>query len=383
MLIVLPTVLEPVHDRFSSPTTQEELAAGNRGAWVAAIAAVTVIPLTINGATFLQVQAVGQVVDPGSEQLPLSTTETLVEGEEAFQVIRIFGCAGCDAHTVLSTLNVAIHPLADVGADVIDTATPVCGFSTLKLNPEIDVVPGGILLDRLTVVFVLAVPAQTLFLDPRAHTEEAPGNKGATWPAIAVVTVIPLITVGALATQLQVAGQFVVPLALQFPVSFVDTLTEERFAVQYMLICGFASVVQIVRSTRKIATQLLLALGTCVRTTETPAWGLVTVNPNPLIEVVPGARSAAMLIELFRVPVPPHTRSSCPLTQMLDAPGYSSGSPDTSVLDTAIPLSVVGADCLQLHCVGQFAVPASEQLPVSLNDQDSVVFVLVQWKVTQ
>lgn len=128
----------------------------------------------------MHAQPVGQLADPGSEQLPLSTTDVLVLLEVAFQLIRMLGLAGCDVHTVRSTRYVAIQPLASVGAVVIVTVTPACGFNTLKVRPEIEVVPAGMRPDRSTVPVVDAVPVHVLSNEPIAQVEAAPGNKGAT-----------------------------------------------------------------------------------------------------------------------------------------------------------------------------------------------------------
>lgn len=84
--------------------------------------------------------------------------------------------------------------------------------------------------------------------EPTAHVDAAPGNSGDTCAAIAVVTVMPLIVVGALIVHDQLAGQFVVPVAAQLPLSCVDTLTLEPLFVQVMLIWGLAGVLdQVVR----------------------------------------------------------------------------------------------------------------------------------------
>ena len=212
--------------------------------------------------------------------------------------------------------KVAIQPFAAVGALVIVTATPACGFSTLKDRLEIEVVPAGIRLDRFTVVVVLAVPAHTRFNWPRAQLDAAPGNSGATWAVIAAVTAIPLIVVGALVAQLHCAGQFVVPPCAQLPMSRVDTSTAGTVAFQDILMFGATLADEkSVRLTLKIATQLLAALGVWVRVMPTPTCGLLTVNANPEIAVVPACRLPAILIELLFVAVPPHTRFKLPVVQ--------------------------------------------------------------------
>ena len=114
--------------------------------------------------------------------------------------------------------------MACVGTEVIVTVTPVCGFSTVNARFEIDVVPAGIRAARLICVLIDAVPEQTLSSDARVQLELAPGNRGATCAAIAEVTVIPLIVVGATAVHAHVAGQFAEPLAEQLPVSRFDML---------------------------------------------------------------------------------------------------------------------------------------------------------------
>jgi hypothetical protein len=120
----------------------------------------------------------------------------------------------------------------------------------VKARLEIDVVPAGMREDKSTTVSTGAVPAQALSSEPRAQELEAPGNSGATCAAIAAVTVMPLMTVGAGVWQDQVAGQFVEPAAAHDPVSFVVTVVLATVASQVMSIAGGAGVVaQFVRVT--------------------------------------------------------------------------------------------------------------------------------------
>jgi len=97
MLMFVPTVELPEQVLLRLPTTQELAAPGKSGACVAAIADVTEMPFTVNGAELAHDQVVGQVTEPGSEHEPVSCTDTLVIGTDAFQVIRILGLTGTAA----------------------------------------------------------------------------------------------------------------------------------------------------------------------------------------------------------------------------------------------------------------------------------------------
>lgn len=116
----------------------------------------------------------------------------------AFQVMRMLGVAGVADQLLRSTRKIATQLFAALGVCVIVTVTPVCGLSTVNATLEIEVVPAGIREDRSTDVVTLAVPPQTASSDPRAQVDAALGNSGAFAAAIAVVTVMPLMVVGAL-----------------------------------------------------------------------------------------------------------------------------------------------------------------------------------------
>lgn len=65
-------------------------------------------------------------------------------------------------------------------------------------------------------------------------------------------------------------------------------MTLGTVAFQVMLRFGSTgAVAQAVRVTVNVATQLLPTVGALVNATVMPACGLVTVNANPVIEVVP------------------------------------------------------------------------------------------------
>lgn len=113
-----------------------------------------------------------------------------------------------------------------------------------------------------------------------------------------------------------------------------------------------------------MATQLFAAEGVCTSVTVTPACGLLTLNAKPEIVVVPGVSRAAIECEVSLFAVPLHARSSEAAVQLLAAPGNSGACVAAIAADTAIPLIVVGAFCVQLHVAGQFAVPLIFTFPV-------------------
>jgi len=193
-----------------------------------------------------------------------------------------------------------------------------------KAKLVIVVVPAGIRPDKSIDVVWLAVPEQVLLSWPVAHVFAAPANKGATPAAMAVVTLIPFIVVGALLVQLHEAGQFGEPDAAQFPVSFVDTFTVPKLLFHVMLICGPTFwVVKSLRVTLNVAVQPLAAVGAVTRETTTPVCGLLTVKAKLLIDVVPGGKLGAMEIALLTAGLPAQTRRFSAVPHIVDvAPGY-------------------------------------------------------------
>jgi hypothetical protein len=110
----------------------------------AAMAVVIWVPFTVTGACTAQLHDVGQNVEPGSPQLPVCSTDTVVVGTLAFQFIVMVGRAGAVAPQLdLATLKRATQLLAALGVCVRLTVTPGCGFWTVNVKPEMLVVPAG------------------------------------------------------------------------------------------------------------------------------------------------------------------------------------------------------------------------------------------------
>jgi hypothetical protein len=121
------------------------------------------------------------------------------------------------------------------------------------------------------VVRVTTLLGHVLLKRPSAHVLAAPGNSGALEAAIAVVTTIPLIVVGAVFVQDHCAGHVDVPVSAQFPLSTTSVFTVPTVATHDIVICGLTCPApNQVRSTRKMATQPLAAVGVCVSATVTP-----------------------------------------------------------------------------------------------------------------
>lgn len=129
----------------------------------------------------------------------------------------IWGWARPKAQFVRLTRKIAFQPLAWLGVWTRETATPLCGLLTLNVKPLIAVAPAGSCPEMFTVVSRVAVPEQVLLKVDAVHAPGAPEYRAARACTSAAVTEMPLIVVGACVPHAQVAGQFVVPVAAQFP----------------------------------------------------------------------------------------------------------------------------------------------------------------------
>lgn len=362
--------LLPEHVRLNVPITQELAAPGNNGDCVAAIAAVTVMPLTTFGAGLVHAHAVGQLVVPASLQLPASTTVVVVLGADAFQVRCRLGAAGVVPQLVRVERKIATQPFAAVGAWTCVTVTPVCGLVTAKAKPVMLVVPAGMRDDRFTGVSIVAEPAHTLSSEPRTQLLDALGKSGAAAAAMAVVTVMPLTVAGAVVSQLQVAGQFVEPDAVQLPVSWIVVLTVGTAASHVIVTAGAAGVLaQLVRVTEKVATHELAAVGALASATVTPVCGLVTVNWKFEMLVVPAGIWLAIDKAVVVALLPEQLRLSVPITHALTAPGNNGACVAAIVEVTVMPFTTFGAAAVHAHAVGQLVEPGSEQSPLSTTDK--------------
>lgn len=84
---------------------------------------------------------------------------------------------------------------------------------------EMAVTPPAIWSAIEKLVSVVAVPEQVLFRLAITQLLDAPEYSGATWAAIALVTLMLLTVVGAVDVQLHEAGQLVDPAEEQSPLS--------------------------------------------------------------------------------------------------------------------------------------------------------------------
>jgi len=120
-------------------------------------------------------------------------------------------------------LNVACQPFAALGTSVTVTEMPDCGFKTLKLNPEIDVVPGGSDEAIDTVLLPVDVPLQTRLSCADVHADGEPLYRLVPRACTSsAVTDSALIVVGACVTQLHCVGHDPVPGSDVFPDSWID-----------------------------------------------------------------------------------------------------------------------------------------------------------------
>jgi hypothetical protein len=182
------------------------------------------------------------------------------------------GFAGADGAVAMFRVTVkeAVHPFALDGACVIATATPACGFSTSKPTPKIDVTPAGIRSPIPIVLLTTVDPEHTRLSLAIAQLLAAPGNKGATCPASAPVTLIPLIVTGALVVHAHCVGHAPDPVSPQLPTSCTDIVTPGRSMAQSSLSSGMSFALKSVFTERKVAIQPFARLGACSRLTETP-----------------------------------------------------------------------------------------------------------------
>lgn len=264
------------------------------------------MPLIVVGAWVVHDHVAGQLAVPVAAVFPAVATPKAIPGTFASQVRLTCGSAGVVFHSVRVTLNVAVHPLAAVGALTSVTVTPACGFVTVKAKFEMDSVPSGSTSPMPIVEPSVALPEQMRDSRPSAQVLAAPGYRGAMEAAMAVVSEIPPTVVGACTAQLHVVGQKVEPGSAQLPLSWTDTVVVGTEAFQFIVIVGRAGAVapKLVRATLKRATQLLAALGVWVSVTVTPAWGFCTAKVNPEMLVVPAGIWAAMLTSVVWVAVP-------------------------------------------------------------------------------
>jgi hypothetical protein len=134
------------------------------------------------------------------------------------------------------------------------------------------VVPGGSNDEMSTSLTPDAAPPHARSRDARVHAVLVdPGKSGCRIEAIDAVTVIPLMTVGAVAMQLHAAGHCGVPAAEQSPVFLIVVDVVDCGTVHVMLMRGwFGAYPKLVRVMLNVAVQPFAKLGCSSRETITP-----------------------------------------------------------------------------------------------------------------
>jgi hypothetical protein len=196
---------------------------------------------------------------------------------------------------------------------------------------------------------------------------------------MAVVTVTPPTSVGAVAAQDHDTGQFAVDVAAQLPSVSTEAVVVGTSIDQVMLMFGAEGTdAQFVRETRNVATHAFACVGALSKLTVTPDCGLLTVKLNPVIDVTPPGMLLAIDTVVSTFAVPLHTRSRLAYVQFDGAPGYSGAYAAAWAAVTVIPSCSDGAVRVHDHCAGQFEDPPDEQSPDSHTHVETVLELAVQ-----
>lgn len=129
-------------------------------------------------------------------------------------------------------VTMATQLLAALGTCVTVIDTPGCGLVTVAVKPVIDVVPGASELAMLKVLVVVAEPPQTRLRLASVQALGAPGYSAPSAATSALVTLTPLIVVGAWVVQLHTVGHAALPGSEVLPVSITDQVREATVGVK-------------------------------------------------------------------------------------------------------------------------------------------------------